>query len=246
MKILAWNLNHRAARRRIPSWIAHAIGERAPDILVLTEYVEGADHLSFLAALEDQGLRDISCTARPGRENQVLIATRGPHRTCRLPLPEIHQSVPSNVLKVVLTTLGLAILGFRMPAFVGNARPLKRSVWNWLLQEADRLRASSAIIVGDFNTDPNDPPQSCGDCLENLAKRGWQHPCPTSGHSWRHPRTQAERQIDHIFLSKSLRPGRADYLWSFEQFVPIGKARTTGIPDHAMLVCDFDQNHLAL
>jgi hypothetical protein len=41
MKLLAWNLNHRAAPRRIPSWIAIAINEQAPDVLVLTEYVEG-------------------------------------------------------------------------------------------------------------------------------------------------------------------------------------------------------------
>jgi hypothetical protein len=35
---------HRAARRHIPSWIAAAINEQAPDILVLTEYVEGPDY----------------------------------------------------------------------------------------------------------------------------------------------------------------------------------------------------------
>jgi hypothetical protein len=52
MKLLAWNLNHRAARRRIPSWIATAINEQAPDVLVLTEYVEGPDHDSFLATLK--------------------------------------------------------------------------------------------------------------------------------------------------------------------------------------------------
>jgi hypothetical protein len=38
MKLLAWNLNHQAARRQIPSWIAAAINEQAPDILVLTEF----------------------------------------------------------------------------------------------------------------------------------------------------------------------------------------------------------------
>jgi hypothetical protein len=51
MKLLSWNLNHRAARRRIPSWIATAIDEQAPDVLVLTEYVEGPDHDFFLATL---------------------------------------------------------------------------------------------------------------------------------------------------------------------------------------------------
>jgi hypothetical protein len=55
MKLLAWNLNHRAARRQIPAWIAAAINEQAPDILVLTEYVEGPDHDFFLAGLNANG-----------------------------------------------------------------------------------------------------------------------------------------------------------------------------------------------
>ena len=76
MKLLAWNLNHRAARRQIPLWIAAAINEQAPDILVLTEYVEGPDHDFFLASLNANGLSEFSCSTQPGRENQVLIASR--------------------------------------------------------------------------------------------------------------------------------------------------------------------------
>jgi hypothetical protein len=53
MKLLAWNLNHRAARRQIPSWIAAAINEQAPDILVLIEY-----HDLFLDTLKARGLSD--------------------------------------------------------------------------------------------------------------------------------------------------------------------------------------------
>jgi hypothetical protein len=78
MKLLAWNLNHRAARRQIPSWIAAAINEQAPDILVLTEYVEGPDHDFFLTSLNANGLSEFSCSAQPGRENQVLISFEDP------------------------------------------------------------------------------------------------------------------------------------------------------------------------
>jgi exonuclease III len=205
MKLLAWNLNHRAARRRLPLWIAAAINEQAPDILVLTEYVEGADHLLFLTALKAKGLCEFSCSIQPGHENQILIATRGTHCRCELILPEIHPSVRSNILQVVLPD-GLTIIGFRMPAFNAKDRPLKRLVWNWLLSEADRLRGSSAIIVGDFNTAPADPRAQCGDCLEELVQSGWQHPRPASGYSWR-GLTGAERQIDHIFLSRRVAKG---------------------------------------
>jgi hypothetical protein len=48
VKILTWNLNHRAARRSIPIWVSRAIVAEAPDVVVLTEYVAGADHDRFL------------------------------------------------------------------------------------------------------------------------------------------------------------------------------------------------------
>jgi exonuclease III len=206
---------------------------------VLTEYVEGPDHRLFLAALESIGLPNFSCTIQPGRENQVLIATRQKHTRCNLALPEIHRSVPSNVLKVTMS-FGIIIVGFRMPSFVGKDRPLKRLVWDWLLQEADRLRDNSAIIVGDFNTAPTDSDRDCGDCFATLVAKGWQRPEPTTGYSWRHPRSGSERRIDHIFFSSALTPRTIEYLWSFEELVPDASVRTVGLPDHAMLICSFN------
>jgi endonuclease/exonuclease/phosphatase (EEP) superfamily protein YafD len=240
MKLLAWNLNHRAARRRIPSWIATAIDEQAPDVLVLTEYVEGPDHDFFLATLNANGLCTFSCTTQPGGENQLLIASRDAQRRYELVAPDIHPSVPSNILEVSLASPGATVLGFRMPAFEAKDRALKRLTWNWLLGEADRLRAGSALIVGDFNTAPGDSEARCGDCLEKLIQGGWQHVRPASGYSWRHPQSGTERQIDHIFLSASLVPRRVEYLWGFERLAPEGTSGKAGCPDHAMLVCEFD------
>ncbi len=216
MKLLAWNLNHRAARRLIPSWIATAIDEQTPDVLVLTEYVEGQDHDSFLATLNANGLCTFSCTTQPGRENQLLIASRDTQLRYELVVPDIHPSVPSNILEVSLASPGITVLGFRMPAFEPKQRALKRRTWNWLFGEADRLRAGSTLIVGDFNTAPDDSEALCGDCLEKLIQSGWQHR-PASGYSWRHPQSGTERQIDHIFLSASLVPRRVEYSWEFKR-----------------------------
>jgi endonuclease/exonuclease/phosphatase family metal-dependent hydrolase len=240
MKVLAWNLNHRAARRPIPSWIATAIMEEAPDVLVLTEYVEGPDHDAFLASLKARGLSTFSCSEQPGRENQVLIASRYAQRRHELVLPDIRPSVRSNVLEVSLANPDVTVLGFRMPAFDGEDRALKRPTWNWLLGEADRLRSGSALIVGDFNTAPGDPESHCGDCLEKLNQDGWQHVRPASGCSWRHPQSGAERQLDHIFLSPALVPRRAEYSWGFERLPPGGTSGNVGCPDHAMLICEFN------
>lgn len=239
MKLLAWNLNHRAARRPIPSWIATAIDEQAPDVLVLTEYVEGPDHDSFRATLNANGLCAFSCTHPPGRENQVLIASRDTQRRYELVAPDIHPSVQSNILEVSLASLGVTVLGFRMPSFKPKDRA-KRLTWNWLLGEADRLCVGSALIVGDFNTAPGDSEARCSDCLRKLIQGGWQRG-PAAGYSWRHPQSGTERQIDHIFRSASLVPRRVEYSWEFERLTPKGMSGKVGFPDHAMLVCEFDQ-----
>ena len=241
MKILAWNLNHRAAKRRIPTWIGTAIAEQAPDVVVLTEYVEGLDHASFLETLKVQGLGNYSLTSQPGGENQLLIVSRDAQRHCQLNAPDIHRSVMPNILEVSFGGGGVTILGFRMPAFEYKDRLLKRQTWDWLLTESDRLRDRPALLVGDFNTAPGDPKADCGDCLEELVGRGWQHARPATGYSWRHSQSGNKRLIDHIFLSASLVPRRVEYLWEFERLAPPGASRKIGLPDHAMLVAEFDQ-----
>jgi exonuclease III len=224
----------------MPSWIATAIDEQAPDILVLAEYVVGPDHDFFLATLQANGLCKFSFTTQPGGENQLLIASRNAQRRYELIIPNIHRSVPSNILEVSLTSDGVTVLGFRMPAFEAKDRALKRLTWNWLLREANRLRAGPAVIVGDFNTAPGDSEAYCGDCFEKFVLAGWQHVRPASGHSWRHPQSGTGRQIDHIFLSSSLVSRHVEYLWGFERLAPEGTFGKVGTPDHAMLVCEFD------
>lgn len=202
MKLLAWNLNHRAKHRAIPLWTSTEIARQHPDLVVLSEYVEGAGHEPFCASLRAGGLEHISCTPPTPGENQLLIASREAHRQDELMIPEI-PSVRSNVLEVFTEASAITILGFRMPAFEKEQRPLKRPAWGWLLRQADRLRRGPAVIAGDFNTAPGDSKAQCGDCLDELVRCGWQHVRPSSGYSWRHVRGN-QREIDHVFLTDSL------------------------------------------
>jgi endonuclease/exonuclease/phosphatase family metal-dependent hydrolase len=236
MKLVVWNLNHRAARRRLPDWIADAIGGANPDVVVLTEYVEGVDHAAFLGALRHHGLACASVSARTPRQNQVLIATREWHAREPLAIPNIHPSLPSNALLVRLAD-GTRVLGFRMPAYEHAERRFKRPTWDWLLGEAEQLLPSPAILAGDFNTALGDSPAYCGDCLSTLLAAGWSHAAPTTGYSWQG--RAGERRIDLAFLSPATATV-AHYSWDFERLA-IGipdRQKRVGLPDHAMLVVE--------
>ena len=246
MKLLAWNLNHRAARRSIADWIASAIVAHSPDVAVLSEYVEGPDHERFLGALAAGGLHHALISQRVARQNQVLIVSNQTLSRGPLQAPAIHPSVPPNALEAILEPSGLHVVGFRLPAFEAADRPLKRQTWNWLLSELDRLREGPALIAGDFNTAPNDPVSRCGDCFAALSQGGWRTGTPTSGCSWRHARSGAERQIDHLLLSPAMSLARSEYCWDFERLSPDAASKKVGVPDHAMLVAEVAAESIAI
>jgi len=85
VRILSWNLNHRAARRPVPRRISEAIARQEADVVVLTEYVIGPDHERFVGELAAIGCPHVAKTDRNGRENEVLIAAREPFARGRSP-----------------------------------------------------------------------------------------------------------------------------------------------------------------
>ena len=245
MRVLIWNLNHRAARRRMPEWIAAATSPWAADVVVLTEYVEGPDHDRFLGELDAQGLQHSAQTESRKGQNQVLIASRAPSRRGYLVAPAFHEFVPPNVLHVVLEESGVNVLGCRVPAFTGaGARQFKRRTWEWLLTAAEELHDGPSIIAGDFNTTPGDGAAKCGDCVERLLEAGWHWARPSEGYSFRSANRGSPRQIDHVFLSPALWFTHAEYAWKFQTLAPDAASGTVGLPDHAMLVADLGSSGL--
>lgn len=108
----------------------------------------------------------------------------------------------------------------------------------------------NVLFAGTMNDDEStqalsdkvlDPPARCGDNFPKLIRGGWQHAPPLTGCSLRHPHTGTERQIDHIFLSASLICKSVKYSWDFERLALNGTRGKVGHPDHAMLICEFDQ-----
>ena len=238
MRLLAWNLNHRAARRSIPGWIAESIAVQAPDVLVLTEYVEGNDHGSFCRALCETGLRHITYTPRVSHENQTLIATRQPHHPGHLSPPAICRSLPQNFLHIQLSLEQVHVVGFRMPAYVSSARLLKRQTWEWLLGATSPLLALPALIAGDFNTAFDDPKGACGNCLNAMVEMGWRRADPGPDAISFYSRIGRGRLIHHAFLSPKLHSVAAETSWHFRDHSPDAAATRVGRPDHAMLLVE--------
>src|SRR5271165_4862365 len=103
LRVLAWNVNHRARAKAIPLTLADAIISLEPDVIVLTEYVHGATRSPFLAQLADCGLPYwLVSHVTPLKENHVLIASRTPIDLGSIRAPDIAPSVPSNFLHVIL------------------------------------------------------------------------------------------------------------------------------------------------
>ncbi|MBM4247820.1 MAG: endonuclease/exonuclease/phosphatase family protein, partial [Deltaproteobacteria bacterium] len=204
MRILSWNLNHRAARQRIPVWIADAIAAQAPDVLALNEYVDGrdkatcrADHERFLDALDATGLTHRQVTTRVGRSNQVLVAAREPIEAGSLvAADDISDSLPPNFLHVRLVETGLDLVAFRMPAYEYVNRHKKRLTWDWLIDALGGVRQRPAVLIGDMNTQPDDSERYCGDSVEKLVESGWRLALPSTGYSWRRREGSPERRID--------------------------------------------------
>lgn len=239
MRIVSWNLNHRAARRAIPDWVADSLAAVRPDVAILTEYVPGPDHDRFRADLIASGLRFVSTSEFVRGNNSVLIATTEPHSLGSIKAPAIYESVPPNVLHVELTTSRVSVLGIRIPDFSKpEFRHLKRPTWEWLLSAAAELRQGHAVIAGDLNTALGDRAATCGDCLEQLAA-SWTHAIPADGSSWFSSRGGAGRRIDHAFTSPSLRLAGARYDWTFRERTTEAAKGNLGSPDHAMLIVDL-------
>jgi hypothetical protein len=76
LRILTWNINHRSGEKAIPAALPKSILSMNPDIVVLTEYVEGPDHSNLCDSLEAGGLPVRFYSQKEAGQNQVFVALR--------------------------------------------------------------------------------------------------------------------------------------------------------------------------
>jgi hypothetical protein len=139
LRIVAWNLNHRIREKVIPEGVATAILSLSPDVVVLTEYVEGPDHASFCTILKAYGLATQLHSEFKPRHNHVLIASKSMAALGTFVPPDTLPHAVSNCCHVRLADPSLDLVGLRVPV---ESPKQNRCYWDWFEPAIQPLLAS--------------------------------------------------------------------------------------------------------
>lgn len=233
MKLVNWNINHRAWPKPIPELVPNAIAALNPDLLVLTEYVRGPSHDWFVSRLSELGLKHVLLSQESRGENSVLIASRRTMVPGRRTAPPIVSALPSNFLHAELPEDGVQVMGIRVPDY-SKQPAVRRACWDWLCALAEEVVNSPTVILGDFNADPDYPKSRCGDCFARLAGSGWRLALPDRGASYWTLKHQVPRRLDHAFVSNNFEVVSTRYVDGIDTLTLANKA-SYSLPDHAAL-----------
>jgi hypothetical protein len=235
VRILAWNLGHQTREAPIPGALTFALGEIAPDVLVLNEFVDGPTRIELRANLAALGLMHVAVSHRVGRHNQVLIAARQACGLGEMTGPELDGGAgQSNFLHVRFG--GLDVVGLRAPSYNGSE----------LVEYWDRLRTlilqtgeSSIVWIGDMNADPDRPEFVGGRVLADLRANGWNVPRAEGESSF-----LSGSRIDHAIVSTRVQCVAAQYVTTLGDQTLVGRLSSTRdyISDHAGLLVEVREN----
>ena len=218
--------------RPIPELVPEAIKLLTPDLLVLTEYVRGPTHLSFLSRLAGLGLGHTLISSESRGQNSVMIVSRRPLARGRISGSTIAPALPYNFLHVELPEDGLQVMGIRIPDYSKQPR-IRRACWDWFCSLAEKEVNSPTVMMGDFNSDPNYSKSRCGDRFAQLVEYGWQLALPEDGASYWSLNGHAVR-LDHAFVSRDYRVISARYIDRVAGLILANRHSQT-LPDHAAL-----------
>jgi exodeoxyribonuclease-3 len=230
MRLLAWNIRAGGGARL--AGIAAALVRHEADVVVLSEYRNGAAGERLRTALEELGYTHRTELGPPPASNGVLIAARRPFRergAAAAGLPE-----PYRMLSVEFD--GLHLYGIYMP----NLKA-KVPYWQALIAALAAERDAPALAIGDFNTcrayvDEPGAIDGCAYFMDHIDEIGfcdlWRRRYPEGReYSWYSTRGNGFR-IDHAFLSPALAARAGAIRYSHTE-------RMNGLSDHSVLILDL-------
>jgi hypothetical protein len=151
------------------------------DVLVFTEFFPREYEKLFRATLSNAGWTEQLISEQPRQiANRVLIASKLPLSPMTLDLPTFDQQFPANILGVQLPSLGLSIVGVRVPAYSSKTRTahLLFPAWDWLETTAASLKSSPAVIIDDLNIQTSSGASRAGDHFRRILANGWHCAAP--------------------------------------------------------------------
>jgi endonuclease/exonuclease/phosphatase family metal-dependent hydrolase len=209
------------------------------DLVVLTEYYPRQHHEEFCQVLRASGLENQLLSHESGEiANRTLMASRLPLKWDELALPEFDQQFPANVVAAQIPTLGLRVLGLRVPYYKSLEHELLLRAWEWLESAAAQLLRGPAVILGDLNVQAA-ARTPAGASFRRIVDSGWEPAKPVRGELLRPLRCAFE--IDHVLVTPRCRVRGAEYVVSVAEFALAGTPG--GLSDHAALVADLEIDH---
>lgn len=217
--------------------MAKSLASLSPDIIVLTEYVQGQSHDQFLSDLKSHGFPYVMLSPFKIKQNRIFIASRTPLKAGSIQGPtDIIEAVQCNVLHVEEETSGVNVLGLRMPLPMNSTQ--KKAWWDWVMTTAQENKHKPFIITGDFNTDPKKSPGPNGGIrFDKLNENGWTYDLPKTFSWWWNNKDEFGWKLDHTFLSsRHFTHPHSEYIQEFGSYA--FARRPTAMSDHAVLLVE--------
>ncbi|MEO6924758.1 MAG: endonuclease/exonuclease/phosphatase family protein, partial [Bryocella sp.] len=139
---------------------------------------------------------------------------------------------PANLLAVSLPSIGLAVVGLRVPAYA--ATPLLIRAWEWLEAAASSLKDMPSIVLGDLNVSTTSRGSRGGAQFSRILANGWHRAVPAGGATFFGHKGQST-EIDHVLATSHCVVTEAACVKEAGGYSLCGSPN--GISDHAALAC---------
>jgi len=167
--------------------------------------------------------------------NRILIAARLPLQPLNLRLPDFDRQFPSNVLCVGVPSVGISIVGVRVPWYEKQDVGLVIDAWEWLESTAAALLKQPSIILGDLNVGLKSKFSRGGEHFRRILESGWHRATPKDAASFYGDHGQ-QSEIDHILGTKFCEFSNERYVTALDGYLFAGT--NEAISDHAALLVE--------
>ena len=190
----------------------------------------------MIESLAGVGFQHLKVSDRLDGHNQVLVASRYPLELGELGGPATaNRGGESSFLHVRVPRAGMEFVGLRAPSYTGTALT---GYWVDLVNIIQACAGRRIIVMGDPNTDPEQPRRSSAKYLQELKDAGWTVPVPDGEWSFI-SKTGSGARIDHAIVSFALQVAGARYIASSGSLNLAAPNQVDAASDHAALVIDL-------